>query len=106
MPVPTGGYQADLARLLSQALQRDGFSQELSLELATAIPAHAVQRPLKPLAGIRNIVAVGSAKGGVGKSTVAAHLALAWAAMGARVGLLDADVYGPSQPTHVRVWRR
>jgi ATP-binding protein involved in chromosome partitioning len=99
MPVPTGGYQADLARLLSQALQRDGFSQELSLELATAIPAHAVQRPLKPLAGIRNIVAVGSAKGGVGKSTVAAHLAASWAAMGARVGLLDADVYGPSQPT-------
>ena len=57
-----------------------------------------MQRPLKPLPGIRNIVAVGSAKGGVGKSTVAANLAAAWAAMGARVGLLDADVYGPSQP--------
>jgi ATP-binding protein involved in chromosome partitioning len=68
------------------------------LDLVANIPARAVQKPLKPLAGIRNIIAVGSAKGGVGKSTVAANLAAAWAAMGARVGLLDADIYGPSQP--------
>ena len=99
LPVPVGGYQADLARLLTDTLQRSGFGQELSLDLATAIPTHAVQRPLKPLSGIRNVVAVGSAKGGVGKSTVAAQLACSWAAMGARVGLLDADIYGPSQPT-------
>ena len=99
LPVPVGGYQSDLRQLLGGALQRSGFAQELSLDLATAIPSHAVQRPLKPLSGIRNIVAVGSAKGGVGKSTVAAQLACSWAAMGARVGLLDADVYGPSQPT-------
>ena len=62
------------------------------------ISARAVQKPLKPLRGIGNIIAVGSAKGGVGKSTVAVNLALAWVAMGARVGLLDADIYGPSQP--------
>jgi ATP-binding protein involved in chromosome partitioning len=98
MPVPVGGYEAELAAALQDTLRRSGITRQLSLEVATAIPTHAVQRPLKPLAGIRNIVAVGSAKGGVGKSTVAANLASAWAAMGARVGLLDADVYGPSQP--------
>jgi ATP-binding protein involved in chromosome partitioning len=98
LPVPVGGYESELKASLQQSLQRSGVRQLLSLELVTAIGTHAVQRPLKPLAGIRNIVAVGSAKGGVGKSTVAANLAAAWATMGARVGLLDADVYGPSQP--------
>ncbi len=98
LPVPVGGYAAEIAPLLQGALQRGGFAGELVLELSSVIPVHAVQRPLKPQSGIRNIVAVGSAKGGVGKSTVAANLAAAWAAMGARVGLLDADVYGPSQP--------
>lgn len=62
------------------------------------LPAHQVQPKLKPLPGIRNILAVGSGKGGVGKSTVAVNLALSVAAMGARVGILDADIYGPSQP--------
>jgi ATP-binding protein involved in chromosome partitioning len=57
-----------------------------------------VQRTLKPLANVKNVVAVASGKGGVGKSTTAANLALAWAAQGAKVGLLDADIYGPSQP--------
>jgi ATP-binding protein involved in chromosome partitioning len=70
----------------------------INLVLKAEITAHAVQRTLKPLANVKNVVAVASGKGGVGKSTTAANLALAWAAQGARVGLLDADIYGPSQP--------
>lgn len=63
------------------------------------IHAHAVQPKLSPLPRVRNIIAIGSGKGGVGKSTTAVNLALALAADGARVGVLDADVYGPSIPT-------
>lgn len=66
--------------------------------VATDIPPYAVQRNLKRLPGIGNIVAVASGKGGVGKSTTAVNLALALQAEGARVGILDADVYGPSLP--------
>ncbi len=86
--------QTTLQSYLGAAL--DGLS--LTLVLKADITAHAVQRTLKPLANVKNIVAVASGKGGVGKSTTAANLALAWAAQGARVGLLDADIYGPSQP--------
>lgn len=69
-----------------------------SLSLISRIASHAVQGTLSPHPRVRNVIAVGSGKGGVGKSTTAVNLALALAAEGARVGLLDADVYGPSIP--------
>ncbi|HUQ10388.1 MAG TPA: iron-sulfur cluster carrier protein ApbC [Steroidobacteraceae bacterium] len=95
---PVGGYHDEFTRdLLAHVSSRGGPSQ-LEIELVSNITAHAVQRSLSPLPGVRNVVAVASGKGGVGKSTVAANLALAWAKQGARVGLLDADIYGPSQP--------
>lgn len=95
---PVGGYQSALQAMMQQHLIAQGLSLQLDLSLHARIEAHAVQRGLSPLPGIANVVAVASGKGGVGKSTVAVNLALAWARQGARVGLLDADIYGPSQP--------
>ena len=88
-----GPLRAEITALLA----RSGLTLA-SLEIRHRIVAHAVQPNLSPLPRIRNILAVGSGKGGVGKSTTAVNLALALSAEGARVGVLDADVYGPSVP--------
>jgi len=78
----------------------------VSVNIATKVMAHAVQRGVQLMPNVKNIVAVASGKGGVGKSTTAVNLALALAAEGARVGLLDADIYGPSQPMMMGIDRR
>jgi len=96
--IPADSLLPSIRAQVEAALREETGIRMIDIDLSTKISSHAVQGSLKPIPGIKNVIAIASGKGGVGKSTVAVNIALALSREGASVGVLDADIYGPSQP--------
>ena len=95
---PARGFHEELITTLKNRVREQAGIKEVRFSITTAIVPHSVQKGVPLLSNVKNTIAIASGKGGVGKSTTAINLALALQAEGANVGILDADIYGPSQP--------